>query len=333
MIPVLQQSLPFLGDDVLFLEEVLDTLEFEGIEGPHLFRASEREKRDRILVHGTDRGGYAGARPWRYNDSQTECFRHEDVILGTTADEIRHAASDPAAASSIQKFAIIAAPLLLVYDARSLRRLRGHHHAFRDPGNKGASLRAIFEVEKYAAIQGWFCQARGLAYRDLVRRAAESAGDVVEVGCWRGRSTSWIARLCALRGITLHCVDTWQGSSDSFDVAYRSHLQSSDIQAEFRANMTALGAAPIVWSRSSIDAAETFAPESLSLVFLDASHDSPAVAADLQAWFPKIRAEGMLAGDDYKAAHPGVCAAVQAFARLVSRSLEVTPEGLWSIRK
>ena len=49
----------------------------------------------------------------------------------------------------------------------------------------------------------------------------------------------------------------------------------------------------------SLEAAKHFADASHDFVYLDANHSYEAVAADLEAWWPKIRPGGLFAGDDY----------------------------------
>ena len=50
---------------------------------------------------------------------------------------------------------------------------------------------------------------------------------------------------------------------------------------------------------SSVGAARSFADASVDFVYLDARHTYDAVTEDLEAWWPKVRAGGILAGEDY----------------------------------
>lgn len=77
----------------------------------------------------------------------------------------------------------------------------------------------------------------------------------------------------------------------------------------------------------STQVASLFADASLDLVFIDASHDTPSVQADIDAWTPKLKPGGLLAGDDW--GWPSVRAAVQSrFA-----SVESTPSGaVWRVQ-
>lgn len=51
--------------------------------------------------------------------------------------------------------------------------------------------------------------------------------------------------------------------------------------------------------QTSSEAVGAFKDGSLDFVYLDANHGYEAVKRDLEAWWPKVREGGMLAGDDY----------------------------------
>jgi predicted O-methyltransferase YrrM len=51
--------------------------------------------------------------------------------------------------------------------------------------------------------------------------------------------------------------------------------------------------------KPSIEAASDYEAESLDFVYIDASHDYDNVVKDINAWYPKIKPSGILAGDDY----------------------------------
>jgi predicted O-methyltransferase YrrM len=66
----------------------------------------------------------------------------------------------------------------------------------------------------------------------------------------------------------------------------------------------------------SRDVAAGFENESIDLVFIDADHSRDAVLGDLEAWTPKVKKGGVIAGHDYGARrYPGVKEAVDAFFR------------------
>jgi predicted O-methyltransferase YrrM len=323
--------LPWVGDNLLVLDELRIELERLGIDEPVLLRASELEKLERVLAHGTDRAGYAGDRRWCVDPT----IAHVDVILATTPAQNRDGEADPAVSTSIKKFPLIDAPMLLAYAAAAFERLQDNHWRFRDPSNKPAALRAVFPIAKLALPDGWFSRDEGMAYRQLVDAALRepaARGRIVEVGCWLGRSTTYVARLCQVRRAVLTCVDTWAGSSDRFDGGYRELLARRDVESEFRAHLAALGVAAQIRRAPSIEVARGFAPGSIDLVFLDASHDRAAVAADIAAWRPALRPRGTLAGHDFGDRHPGVVTAVEAAARELGCELMRGPGTVWWLR-
>lgn len=330
---LVQPALPYFGDNLLLLEEIRLELARLGIDEPVLLRASEQDKLERVLTHGTDRAGHQGDRRWEHDPT----IAHVDVVLATTPEHNRSAEADPETSSSLKKLPPIAAPMILVYAAAALEPLPARNqHRFRDPDRKLAALRAIFPLQHHALPDGWFRGDEGMGYRALVERAvrarpraASPPARVVEVGCWLGRSTTYVGRLCRTLGAELTCVDTWAGSSDRFDAAYRAQLAARDVEAEFRAHLEALGATPTVVRRPSVDAAASFDEGSLDLVFLDASHDEAAVGADLRAWWPRLRAGGVLAGHDFGDRHPGVVSASTAFARERGREIHRAAGTLW----
>lgn len=322
---MLRLRLPWFGDNRLLLAEIELELALAGVSEPVLLRASETDKLDRIERFGTDRGGYPGDRRWRYDDS----IRHEDVVLATTPEDNRDAEANPDASSSLKKLPGIDAPLVLVYRRSALRKLREHHWVF--SAGRLDALIGIIEIAKYPPIQGWFSPRKGMAYRGLVEQVVRPEATIVEVGCWRGLSTSYVARLVERRGARLTCVDDWGGSSDEHGPAYRAMLAESDVRAEFRQTLARLGVEPTVLEMDSLRAATQLADGSVDLCFVDASHDRVAVQADLDAWAPKVRADGILAGDDFSAEYPGVVEAVTGAAKRLGRRIVHPTEGLWQL--
>jgi hypothetical protein len=81
----------------------------------------------------------------------------------------------------------------------------------------------------------------------------------------------------------------------------------------------------------STDAAKHFADKSLDLIFIDADHSAKAVFEDLEAWEPKVKPGGVLAGHDYGSHnHPGVKPAVDFFFARHSRPpVQVDADKVW----
>ena len=161
-------------------------------------------------------------------------------------------------------------------------------------------------------IDGWFSEDEGRWYARFAR--AQRGGVLVEVGSWKGRSTSFIGAICNANRTRLVCVDHWRGSNDLLADRYAAALAVEDVEQTFRRNMTELGIVVEVIAEPSVVAAARFEPHSVDRVFVDAAHDKPSVAEDLRVWSERLRPGGILAGHDYDPKHAEVRAAVDEFA-------------------
>lgn len=71
----------------------------------------------------------------------------------------------------------------------------------------------------------------------------------------------------------------------------------------------------------SISASKRFKNNSLDFVFIDAAHDYESVKADILAWLPKVKNNGILAGHDYYPEHPEYCGVYQAVHEIFDKKL------------
>jgi len=123
-------------------------------------------------------------------------------------------------------------------------------------------------------------------------------GHLVELGCWKGRSTAFLCVEAYAKSpaIRVYAVDPWK---------------ETPLEV-FLENVRPVSACLTVMQMTSSEAASQFEDGSLDGVFIDGDHASGAVTADIQAWRPKVKAGGILAGHDYSSAWPGVISAVDA---------------------
>lgn len=180
-------------------------------------------------------------------------------------------------------------------------------------------------------IEGYFTEDEGRWYARFARGL--HGGVFVEVGSWKGRSTSFVGPVCNANGTRLVAVDHFAGSNDSLAPRYAEVLATEDVKATFEANMAALGITVEVLHESSLAAAMRFAPGSVDRVFLDGSHDAPSVTADLEAWSARLAEGGVLAGHDYDFKHPDLVAAVDAFARTRGLVVKRGPRSIFWLEK
>lgn len=120
----------------------------------------------------------------------------------------------------------------------------------------------------------------------------------VEVGTWKGMSAAYMAVeiINSGKNIKFDCVDTWdfvpsqtEIPEDQFENLYETFLNNIEPVKHQIKPVKAL----------SWDGANYYTDESLDFIFIDAAHDYESVKKDINAWFPKLKIGGIIAGHDY----------------------------------
>ena len=145
-------------------------------------------------------------------------------------------------------------------------------------------------------------------YREEVAKAKDGA-NFVEVGSFMGKSAAFmcVEIINSGKNIYFDCVDTWEGSVEHQELDVIKEKKLYDV---FMENMQPFLHVVNPIKMASVDAAKFFGDESLDFVFIDASHEEQDVKDDIDAWLPKVKKGGVLAGDDW--GFEGVIKAVQA---------------------
>ncbi len=170
--------------------------------------------------------------------------------------------------------------------------------------------------EKYLSIHGWF------DYEDLYSKVYEDLGDtahIAEVGCWLGRSACFMGELIKNGGkqVRFDCIDLWRHPRTEWsDALIKGNKENQT--ADFVSNLDIAGVLETVnvIQLSSLEAVNVYADQSLDFIFIDNDHSEEHVFEELNAWWPKLKKGGTLAGHDYSEEHwPGVVNAVKRFAK------------------
>jgi hypothetical protein len=141
-------------------------------------------------------------------------------------------------------------------------------------------------------IQGWMNED---ALHWLYGQAMQ-AESVVEIGCWKGRSTH--ALLSGCPG-PVFAVDHFKGSPNEL-IGPHEEAKDGKIGEIFRRNV---GHFPnlVLMEMESVRAASFFREKSVDMVFIDGCHMHEAVKADIAAWRPVCRR--LLCGHDLNTVH------------------------------
>ena len=176
----------------------------------------------------------------------------------------------------------------------------------------------------YQNIQGWSHYLIP-AYRNYLTRLKEYNIQVVEVGCWAGKSTAFLATelFNNNKNFKLHCVDHWQGCDEEYYT--RDDVKNRNVAEEFVKNMEPVKDYIRIYQMSSVEAANQFAERSLDMICVDDGHDYESVCASIDAWWPKLKHSGWMIGDDHDEHYPDVVKAVQE--RFVGHYYLITEDG------
>jgi hypothetical protein len=150
--------------------------------------------------------------------------------------------------------------------------------------------------EPWQQIHGWF------DYSEVYRQIAGTLKDgsqFVEIGVWFGKSLAAMASYCKRKRVQCYAIDTFKGALNQPELVNIVKQHGGSIRTAFEENMRMCGVRnlQIIESESDV-AAQQFADGQLDAAFIDADHSFEAVCADIDAWLPKIKPGGILAGHD-----------------------------------
>ena len=150
-------------------------------------------------------------------------------------------------------------------------------------------------------------------YVGLYRKAVEifpSGSHFVEVGSFLGKSAVFMAVEIINSGkrIKFDCVDHWRGSEEHYD---NENIDTENLYENFLENIQPVKGVINPVRAESVVASKLYKPNSLDFIFIDASHDERSVREDLTYWMPRLKENGMIAGDDID--NEGVANAVKWF--------------------
>ena len=130
-----------------------------------------------------------------------------------------------------------------------------------------------------------------------------------EIGVNQGVNMGMVLRMCPK--FSWYGVDDWRAGYLGWDEAKRKDNKRKALSVQRRHS----GRVKFL-VMDSVSASKRFEDGSLDLVFIDADHSYKGVKSDLEAWGPKVRPGGVLAGHDYEQPDfPGVKQAVDEFCK------------------
>ena len=156
--------------------------------------------------------------------------------------------------------------------------------------------------------ENWYPENQLHELTALVDRAKHLKGDIMEIGCWEGKSTASIANRCFPD--VLICNDTWLGNVQESVVTGNEHISETiaktrDVYSIFIHNMDTLTKQNYqVVKRDCIDWLKSYDGH-IKFIHIDASHEYESVFETIQLALPKMVKGGIMCGDDFHNANMG----------------------------
>lgn len=140
------------------------------------------------------------------------------------------------------------------------------------------------------------------AIRELLTMAAANTTfvRVIEVGTWIGNTAKFMHEVLQELGVShrIDCVDTFHGSPTDL-TSDLAGMMGGSTHGEFVRNVGDLrGSVIFEHIGESTDVALNW-QDKADLIFIDADHSYEATTADIEAWRPHLKSNGILAGHDY----------------------------------
>lgn len=181
-------------------------------------------------------------------------------------------------------------------------------------------------------VYGW---GGGRIYAEIVEKITN--GTIVEIGVYGGASLLRAAEIGIKNNNKVIGIDPWEttsmmnGMPIPVDKVKIIHRHMTHVRKNLERILDKLGYNHVTLICGfSQQVSTTFADNSIDLVYIDGDHSTEAVYNDMATWYPKLKTNGLLFGDDFGWAT--VKSAVVEFCAKNKISLQIL-KNKWLIEK
>ena len=151
----------------------------------------------------------------------------------------------------------------------------------------------------YHNINGWSHDInQGKLLETIIPLINNQNLNIAEIGVYNGRLTAlWCTKLINLNIIfNYYAIDKRDNFENILNENIKPIINNVNIINDF-----------------SINAANKFPDNFFDIVYIDANHNYDSVSEDIKTWYPKVKSNGCICGDDFNQNYPGLMKAVFDF--------------------
>lgn len=154
--------------------------------------------------------------------------------------------------------------------------------------------------------ENWYSDNQINDLISLVKQIKHLDGNIIEIGCWEGKSTCALAN--SVYPETLLCNDTWLGNLLESEITGKVHrsveiVKERDVYEIFLDNMNTLTKKNYtVIKDDCLNWLKTYQGK-IKFCHIDASHEYESVHKTIELLLPNIVPGGILCGDDFATAN------------------------------
>jgi hypothetical protein len=164
-----------------------------------------------------------------------------------------------------------------------------------------AEVQALLR-EKDGFTENWYSNEQIQDLQAAYKKVQGLEGDVIEIGCWEGKSTCALANIAHPKRIL--AVDTWQGNTaEGENHPSVVKAKERDVFKQFEANVKTRTKGNVTsFKMDCFDFLKDFNGK-VKFCHIDAAHDYASVKRTIEMLKPKLVSGAVLCGDDFQSAN------------------------------
>jgi len=136
--------------------------------------------------------------------------------------------------------------------------------------------------------------------RDIFELILKKGIKVAEIGIWTGQVSLLLGLLSKPYEAEMYSIDHFKGQEGGGLAGWANGYNIESVWKALISNNDLNNHVNLI-KKSSVEASKDFPNEYFDFIFIDASHDYGSIKDDIEAWYPKLKTNGIISGHDFNA--------------------------------